>query len=51
MLSSLLFGVGATDPSILASSVAIMLVLALVACAIPAQRAASSSPVDALRCE
>jgi predicted permease len=51
LLGSLLFNVSATDPLILTSSIAIMIVLSLVACAIPAQRAASANPVDALRSE
>jgi putative ABC transport system permease protein len=51
LLSSMLFNVSATDPLILTASIATMIVLSLVACAIPAQRAASANPVDALRSE
>jgi putative ABC transport system permease protein len=51
LLGSLLFNVSATDPLILTGSIATMIVLSLVACAIPAQRAASANPVDALRSE
>jgi predicted permease len=51
LLGSLLFNVSATDPLILTGSIAMMIVLSLVACAIPAQRAASANPVDALRSE
>ncbi len=51
LLGSMLFNVSATDPLILMASMATMLVLALMACAIPAQRAASANPVDALRSE
>lgn len=51
LLSSMLFNVSATDPLILIASIAVMLVLSLVACIIPAQRAASANPVDALRAE
>ncbi len=51
LLSSMLFNVSATDPLILAASIATMIVLSMVACAIPAQRAASANPVDALRAE
>ena len=47
----MLFNVSATDPLILTCSIATMIVLSLVACAIPAQRAASANPVDALRSE
>jgi ABC-type antimicrobial peptide transport system permease subunit len=51
LLGSMLFNVSATDPLILSISIATMIVLSLVACAIPAQRAASANPVDALRSE
>jgi ABC-type antimicrobial peptide transport system permease subunit len=51
LLGSMLFDVSATDPLILTASIATMMVLSLVACVIPAQRAASANPVDALRSE
>jgi predicted permease len=51
LLGSMLFNVSATDPFILTGSIATMVALSLVACAVPAQRAASSNPVDALRSE
>jgi len=51
LLESMLFNVSATDPLILTGSIATMIMLSLVACAIPAQRAASANPVDALRSE
>jgi predicted permease len=51
LLGSMLFNVSATDPLILAGSIATMIVLSLIACAVPAQRAASANPVDALRSE
>ena len=51
LLGSMLFNVSATDPLILTGSIATMIVLSLIACAIPAQRAASANPVDALRSE
>jgi putative ABC transport system permease protein len=51
LLGSMLFNVSATDPLILTGSIATMIVLSLVACAVPAQRAASANPVDALRSE
>ena len=47
----MLFNVSATDPFILTGSIATMIALSLIACAVPAQRAASSNPVDALRSE
>jgi predicted permease len=51
LLGSMLFNVSATDPFILTGSIATMIALSVVACAVPAQRAASSNPVDALRSE
>jgi putative ABC transport system permease protein len=51
LLGSMLFNVSATDPLILTASIGTMIVLSLIACAIPAQRAASANPVDALRSE
>jgi predicted permease len=51
LLSSMLFNVSATDPLILAVSIGVMIVLSLIACIVPAERAASANPVDALRSE
>lgn len=51
LLSSMLFNVSATDPLILAASIGTMILLSLIACIVPAQRAASANPVDALRSE
>ena len=48
---SLLFGVGRADPAALASSVALMAAVTLVACAVPARRATRVDPLVALRCE
>ena len=49
LVASLLFDVSATEPGIYATSVAIMILLALAACALPARRAASSDPIRTLR--
>jgi predicted permease len=49
LVSSFLFEVSATDPVIYAAGVGIMMLLALVASAIPARRAAAADPMDALR--
>jgi putative ABC transport system permease protein len=50
-IRSLLFGVGERDPLTLAATVLLLLVVALLACWIPARRAARVDPVVALRCE
>jgi ABC-type antimicrobial peptide transport system permease subunit len=49
LVSALLFQVSATDPVIYAASVAVMVLMALIASALPATRAASGDPIDALR--
>jgi putative ABC transport system permease protein len=51
LLRSFLFGVKGSDPAVLFLSVVALLLLALVASAIPASRAASVNPVEALRSE
>jgi putative ABC transport system permease protein len=50
-LSSLLFAVSPTDPSIICGVAALLITVALVACFIPARRAASIDPMEALRAE
>ncbi len=49
LVSSFLFEVTATDPLIYIAAVLIMMLMALVASAIPARRAASADPLNALR--
>jgi len=44
-----LFDVSATDPLIYAAGVLVMMLMALLASALPATRAASADPIDALR--
>jgi len=51
VIASRLYGVAATDPVILASAAALMLLVTIVACAVPAFRAARIDPVLALRSE
>jgi putative ABC transport system permease protein len=50
-IRSLLFGVGERDPLTLAATVLLLVVVALLACWIPARRAVQVDPVVALRCE
>jgi putative ABC transport system permease protein len=50
-LSSLLYGVTALDPSTFAEAAAFLLVIAVLACYLPARRAARVDPITALRCE
>jgi ABC-type lipoprotein release transport system permease subunit len=51
MLHGLLFGVGATDWLTFAAVPIALLLVALAACLIPARRAASVEPMQALRTE
>ncbi|HMD21670.1 MAG TPA: ABC transporter permease [Alloacidobacterium sp.] len=49
MIASFLFNVSATDPLVYIAAVSTMIVMALLAAALPAKRAASADPVKALR--
>ena len=49
LLSSLLFGVSATDAVTLVVTAVIQTAIALAACAIPARRATRVDPISALR--
>jgi ABC-type antimicrobial peptide transport system permease subunit len=51
VLSSVLYGVKPTDPLAFAGSVAVVISVSLIACWIPARRAASIDPMQALRTE
>jgi predicted permease len=51
LLSKLLFGVAANDPATFIGVSAILATVALLACLIPARRAARVDPIVALRCE
>jgi putative ABC transport system permease protein len=50
-LAGMLYGVGAADPATYASVIALILLVALVACLVPARRATRIEPVVALRSE
>jgi len=51
VLSSLLFGIGGSYPALLAAAALLLAIIALLACYIPARRAAHVDPVKALRYE
>jgi putative ABC transport system permease protein len=51
MLTGLLFGVSTTDPAVFAIIAFLLAAVALLACWLPARRAARVDPMEALKCE
>jgi ABC-type antimicrobial peptide transport system permease subunit len=51
VIESLLYGISPRDPGVFAATTSLLLGVALVACWLPARRAAHLSPLDALRAE
>jgi putative ABC transport system permease protein len=51
VLGSMLFGIGATDPATFATVIGLIALVALLACYVPARRAATVNPMETLRLE
>jgi putative ABC transport system permease protein len=49
LIESLLYGISSRDPGVLAGTTAVLLCVVLLACWLPARRAALLNPLDALR--
>lgn len=51
LIAGMLYGIGVSDPATFAGVTSLVLLVAIVACAVPATRAAKANPVDVLRRE
>lgn len=51
LMSTMLYGVGPSDPVTFVAVAALLMAVALIACYIPARRALRIDPIDTLRCE
>lgn len=51
LMAALLYGVGPRDPAVFLGVAALLAVVSLAACYVPARRATSISVMDAIRCE
>ena len=51
LIESLLYGISPRDPIVFASTTVVLLAVAVIACWLPARRAARISPINALRAD
>jgi ABC-type antimicrobial peptide transport system permease subunit len=51
LLGNMVVGVGATDPAVFISTAALLALIAMAACVVPALRAMRVDPIDALKAQ